>query len=95
MIFRLILSSIIIFIFSSIVFADPFEGFSECGTPDSLPGLITNLSVIDTAKVIHIFATFPEDVDSMGSDSLFTDMLSFGDTTGYGPPQIIKKSSFG
>jgi len=78
-----------------ILFITPLFAYEwiECGG-DEDTSLVTSISPIDTIHGINIFAIYPEEIDSLGSDTLFTYMLNFGDTAGFTPGQILKKSSF-
>jgi len=67
----------------------------DCGGDEDTSLVAYVISPIDTIKGITIFAIYPEEVDSLGSDTLLTYMPAFGDTAGYTPGQILKRSSFG
>jgi len=68
-----------------------------CALDDSFDtdGLADNINNMDTLNGVAIFACFPEDTITMGSDTLLTRHVEFGDTSKYGPGQILLKSSFG
>jgi hypothetical protein len=73
------------------------QEFIECGTDDSLiqSGILLNINSVDTISGIVVFALFPEDTVALGFDTLYTRLTQFGDTAGYGPGEIMNRSSFG
>ena len=80
-----------------VLLINPLYGFEWDGCGGDADSSVASLvfSPIDTVHGIMVFAIYPEEVDSLGSDTLYTYMHDFGDTSGHTPGQILKNSSFG